>query len=77
MSPISYSEARKRLAGVWDETIATREPILIDRKGHESVVMMPAAEWDGLMDTVHLLKSPVNASRLFAALSRPEGGEGQ
>jgi len=77
MSSISYSEARDRLASVWDETVSTREPVTIDRRGHESVVLVPAAEWEGLMETAHLLRSPANAKRLLAALTRLENGEGE
>lgn len=77
MSSISYSEARERLASVWDETVSSREPVVIDRRGHESVVIVPAAEWEGLLETAHLLRSPANAKRLLAALHRLESGEGE
>ena len=77
MTSISYSEARERLASVWDQAVSTREPVVIDRRGHESVVLVPAAEWEGLMETAHLLRSPANARRLLAALHRLESGEGK
>ena len=76
MTTISYTEARDRLASVWDETVSTREPVLIDRRGHESVVLVPASEWEGLLEIAHLLRSPANARRLLAALNRLEQGEG-
>jgi antitoxin YefM len=76
MTTISYTEARERLASVWDETISTREPVLIDRRGHESVVLLPASEWQGLLETAHLLRSPANARRLLGALNRLDQGEG-
>ena len=77
MTTISYTEARERLASVWDETISTREPLVIDRRGHESVVLLPASELQGLLETAHLLRSPVNARRLLGALNRLDQGEGQ
>ena len=77
MPTITYTEARDRLASVWDETVSTREPVVIDRRGHESVVLVPASEWQGLMETAHLLRSPANAKRLLGALNRLEQGEGQ
>jgi antitoxin YefM len=76
MTTISYTEARERLASVWDETISTREPVVIDRRGHESVVLLPASEWQGLLETAHLLRSPANARRLLSSLNRLEQGEG-
>lgn len=30
-----------------------------------------------MMETVHLLRSPANATRLFDAIARAEAGEGQ
>lgn len=76
MSSISYSEARESLASVWDETVATREPVVISRRGRESVVLVPLDEWRGLVETAHLLRSPANARRLLAALERLEEGQG-
>lgn len=77
MGSISYSEARDRLASVWDEAVSSREPVVIDRRGHESVVLVPVGEWEGLQETAHLLRSPANAKRLLAALHRLESGEGE
>lgn len=77
MPTITYTEARERLASVWDETVSTREPVVIDRRGHESVVMVPASEWEGLLETARLLRSPANARRLLGALNRLDQGEGQ
>jgi antitoxin YefM len=77
VNSISYTEARDRLASVWDEAVSAREPVRIDRRGHESVVLVPAGEWDGLLETAHLLRSPTNAKRLLAALNRLENGEGE
>jgi len=76
MTSISYTEARDRLASVWDQTVSTREPVVIDRRGYESVVLVPASEWEGLLETARLLRSPANARRLMSALNRLEQGEG-
>jgi antitoxin YefM len=77
MTTISYTAARDRLASVWDQTVSTREPVVIDRCGHESVVIVPTSEWEGLQETAHLLRSPANGQRLLAALTRLEEGEGE
>jgi len=77
MPTISYTEARDRLAGVWDESVSNREPVTIDRRGHESMVLVPIGEWSCLVETAHLLRSPANARRLLAALNRLDSGEGQ
>ena len=76
MSTITYSTARDHLAEVWDKTVSTREPVVVSRRGTESIVMLPLEEWEGLQETAHLLRSPANARRLLAALNRLDKGEG-
>ena len=76
MSTITYSMARDHLAQVWDKTVSSREPVIVSRRGAESIVMLPLGEWEGLQETAHLLRSPANARRLLAALNRLESGEG-
>ena len=56
MTTISYTEVREQLASVWDRSVATREPIIISRRGAESVVMLPLDEWEGMQETAHLLR---------------------
>ena len=76
MSTITYSTARDHLAEVWDKTVSTREPVIVSRRGTESIVMLPLDEWEGLQETAHLLRSPANAKRLLAAMDRLDRGEG-
>ena len=77
MSTITYSMARDHLAEVWDKTVSSREPVIVSRRGAESIVMLPLEEWEGLQETAHLLRSPTNARRLLAALNRLDRGEGE
>ncbi len=77
MPTVSYTEARDRLAGIWNESIASREPVTVERRGHESIVLVPLGEWSGLLETAHILRSPANARRLLTALNRLESGEGE
>jgi antitoxin YefM len=77
MSTITYSTARDHLAEVWDKTVSTREPVVVSRRGAESIVMLPLEEWEGLQETAHLLRSPANAERILDALKRLDNGEGE
>lgn len=77
MNSISYTEARERLASVWDEAISSRQPIALSRRGKESVVLVAMDEWEGLQETAHLLRSPANARRLIEALTRLGEGQGE
>jgi antitoxin YefM len=66
----TYSHARAHFAALCEETVSTREPIVIHRRGAEDVVLIAADELRGLMETAHLLRSPKNAQRLLNALTR-------
>lgn len=77
MTAISYTEAREQLASIWDQTVETREPVVINRRGNESVVLLPLEEWEGMLETAHLLRSPANARRLLNALTRLQEGKGK
>ncbi len=73
----SYTQARERLAALMDQVTDTREPVLIRRRGHEPVALVPADELAGWLETVHLLRSPRNARRLLEASRRAADGEGE
>jgi antitoxin YefM len=53
----------------------SREPYVIERRGHENVALIAEAELESLLETAHLLRSPRNASRLAAALERALVGD--
>jgi antitoxin YefM len=76
MNAISYSELREKLASVMEQLVANRETVVITRRGHPDVAMLPADELSSLLETVHLLRSPRNAKRLLGALARSYRGEG-
>jgi antitoxin YefM len=71
----TYSDARARLAKIWNEVEESREPAILERRGHEDMALLPADELASLSETAHLLSSPRNAARLLAALSRSRRGE--
>ena len=69
----TYSHARAHFAALCDEAISTREPIIIHRRDAEDVALIAATELRGLMETVHVLRSPWNSDRLLTALARARG----
>jgi antitoxin YefM len=77
MSTTTYTQARDNFAKLWDKVIEDQEPIIIERRGSESVALIAAAELSSLLETAHLLRSPKNAARLLTALERVRKGEGE
>ncbi len=72
MTTTTYSHLREHLAEVWNEVESSQEPVILQRRGHEDLALIPAAELKSLQETAHLLRSPRNAARLLAALTRAE-----
>ena len=66
----TYTQARASLATLLDQVTKNREVVIIQRRGGEDVAMITADELAGILETAHLLRSPVNAKRLLTALDR-------
>ena len=69
MAHVSYTQFRNNLASYMDEVCDGRAPLVVTRQNARSVVLMSEEDYDGLMETVHLLNSPANAARLLRAIS--------
>jgi antitoxin YefM len=66
----TYTAARANLKKLCDQVSSTREPVIIHRRNEEDVALVSADELEGLLETAHLLRSPVNSKRLLTALAR-------
>ena len=75
-SEVSYSWTRQHLAELMDQVLKDNTIALITRRSQESVALIPAQELSNILETLALLRSPVNAQRLFAAIARAESAEG-
>jgi antitoxin YefM len=70
MVTTTYTNVRANLTRYLDQVTDNRETVVIQRRGHEDVIMISADELNSLLETAHLLRSPQNAERLLAALER-------
>ena len=73
----TYTYVRDNLARLLEEVEQHRDVVIIRRRGHEDVALVPVGELDSLVETAHLLRSPKNAKRLLAALRRALVGKGK
>ena len=64
MNIIKFSDARIRLKTVLDQVAADRDYTVISRRDAEDVVVMSLGQFNSLMETLHLLKSPANVRHL-------------
>lgn len=76
MRTMSYSESRANYAETLNRVVDDREEVIITRAGHESVVIVALDDYESLKEAAHLLRSPENARRLLASITRLEQGEG-
>lgn len=74
MSHVNYTEFRQSLASYMDEVCDTQAPLTVTRQRGRSVVVMSEVEYERLMETFHLLKSPANAARLLRSIADAEAG---
>ena len=75
MIHVSASDLRKNLAHYMDRAEADRDPILVTRQGSEPVVLLAQSEFDSMMETMYLRRSPANAAWLDASIAQADAGE--
>ncbi len=71
----SYSNLRQNLASVLAKSDSDNEVFVIRRRKGRDIALIPADELAGILETAHLLSSPVNARRLQNALRRADARE--
>ncbi len=72
---LNYTQARRNLQSLMDTVIEDRIAVTITRTKGEPVIMMAKTEYDSLMETLDLIRSPRNAERLRAAIAEIDRGD--
>ena len=76
MAVRTYTQARANLARLMDEVCDSRAPLIITRQKAGAVVMISLEEYEGMEETMHLLRSPENAKRLQKGIAELNAGRG-
>jgi antitoxin YefM len=76
MRTMNYTESRKRYAEILDSVTEDRDPVIITRSGHESVVMVSLDDYESLRESAYLMRSPANARRILDAMEELDAGAG-
>ena len=77
MNIVSFTEARNNLKSVLDQVVNDADCTVITRRDSEDAVVMSLDYYNSLMETVHLLKSPVNAAHLSRSIEQYRQGKSQ
>lgn len=75
MKVVSFSDARNRLKSVLDQVASDRDYTIISRRDADDAVVMSLDQFNSLMETVHLLKSPANAAHLAKSIKQYQSGK--
>ena len=75
MKIVSFTEARNSLKTVPDNVINDADTTIITRRDSEDAVVMSLDYYNGLMETVHLLRSPANAQHLQKSIAQYKEGK--
>ncbi|MDJ0766599.1 MAG: type II toxin-antitoxin system prevent-host-death family antitoxin [Myxococcota bacterium] len=76
MRAISYTAARENLAKTMRQVCEDKSPVLVTRRNNASVVIIAQDEYEALVETAYLLRSPKNAQRLLQSIEQLEAGKG-
>ncbi len=74
MKVVTFSNARTNLKSVLDRVVDDADYTIITRRDAEDAVVMSVESFNGLMETVHLLKSPANAAHLARSIAQFKKG---
>ena len=75
MPHVSYTQLRNKLASYMEAVCDSHTALYVTRQNARTVVLLAEEEYEGLMETVHLLKSPANAARLVRSIRKAEAGK--
>lgn len=70
VNEITYTDTEASLEYLCDRAVEAGELIVINRPNGKNAILISKAELESLLETLFLLRSPVNATRLLTALKR-------
>jgi len=68
MDAITYTQARKNFSGTMDKVCDDHIPIIITRQNRNPVVMLSLEDYNAIEETLYLMRSPKNYSRLLKSV---------
>jgi antitoxin YefM len=75
MRTVMFSKAREELAGLLDEVSNDRVAVEIVRRNKPSAILIDKDEYEGMLETLHLMSTPANAKRLMEAIENVKEGK--
>lgn len=76
MEVTTYSKFRQNLKSFMDKVFESRSPLYVTRSNGHDMVVVAKSDYEGILETLHLLSSPKNAERLARGIKEYEEGKG-
>ena len=75
MRVVTFSEARNNLKQVIDQVVDDSDVAVISRRDAPDAIVMSLETYNSWLETVHLLKTPANASHLAKSIRQLRAGK--
>lgn len=77
MEVTTPTDFRQNMKAYFEKIFKMGKPLFISRPKGDDMVIMSKSEYESIQETLHLLRSPKNASRLFKAIKEDKAGKGK
>ena len=77
MKVVNFSDARNRLKSILDQVVSDADYTIIVRRGADDAVVMSLDQFNSLMETVDLHKSPANVAHINKSIKQYRAGQVQ
>lgn len=74
MTTATYTAFRENLADYMEQVCDSHDVLHVTRQKARTVVVLSEEEYEGLVETTHLLRSPANAARLRRSIADANAG---
>lgn len=74
MEVLNYTKLRSNLKAVLDSVVDDQETVVVNR-GEENAVIISLDEYNGWIETMHLMSTEANRKRLSEAMDRDKKNE--
>jgi antitoxin YefM len=74
MEVLNYTDFRKNLKSVLDRAVDNQETVIISRSQDRDVVLLSLHEYNSWVETMHLLSTERNRTRLLNSIANIEHG---
>ena len=74
MTRVSYTDIQSNLANNMEEVCHNRDAHTLTSQNARTVVMLSEEEYESMIETLHLLRSPANAAHLLRGLKQFDSG---